>query len=289
MAGFRILRKQLDDLGYYQPLVVDSIPLVEALLHDLLATTSSLKACRENNEANTQISSNIATKDDHVVSATKPSASSTPIIPPSPTELNTKTIRLQSRVKDLENLNRECNSIIRRQQIELEEKSRKILKLELTKGNSSAKVITQNDRPLILSDNNKPRMEMTRLIDGKENAKNPKKSSVNEKESQLQSEIDLVKIYENRNKHLDMELVRLQSELDKAKTLLVQAEKQWQLNFSNDRQMLINEPEVDNKELHTQGMACPKSNYMIKVLLFKSALVKVIRDPKDPSPYSYFC
>ena len=47
MAGYRTLRKQLDDLGYYQPLVVDAVPLVEALLHDLLTTTNSLKLCKE--------------------------------------------------------------------------------------------------------------------------------------------------------------------------------------------------------------------------------------------------
>ena len=43
MTGFRNLRRQLDDLGYYQPLVLDAVPLVEALLQDLLATTHNLK------------------------------------------------------------------------------------------------------------------------------------------------------------------------------------------------------------------------------------------------------
>ena len=43
MTGFRNLRRQLDDLGYYQPLVLDAAPLVEALLQDLLATTHNLK------------------------------------------------------------------------------------------------------------------------------------------------------------------------------------------------------------------------------------------------------
>ena len=258
MAGFRILRKQLDDLGYYQPLVVDSIPLVEALLHDLLATTSSLKLCREKNESkhNDKQPSNLS----------KPSAASTPIIP-SPIEVDAKTIRLQSRVDDLENLNKECNSIIRRQQIELDEKSRKILKLELSKANSNAKVITQNDRPLIISDSLKPRIEMTRLIEGKQNAKTTTNPSLESKECR-QSEIDIVKIYENRNKHLDTELVRLQSELEKAKLLLTQAEKQWQLGVANNKNM--NNGAIQNQEeLQRQGIECPKSDYMIKVLFYR--------------------
>jgi hypothetical protein len=62
----------------------------------------------------------------------------------------------------------ECNLIIQRQQIELDEKSKNILKLELSSGNPRAKVITQNDRPLIISDSFKPRIELTRLIDTKE-------------------------------------------------------------------------------------------------------------------------
>ena len=106
---------------------------------------------------------------------------------------------------------------------------------------------------------------MTRLIEGKENAKYTKKSSAEDRENQIQSEIDLVKIYENRNKHLDLELARLKTELDKAKTLLVQAEKQWQISLSNNRQNL-NDPTFNNYEVN----ACPKSNYMVKVMNYFS-------------------
>ena len=35
-SSYKKLRRQLDDLGYYQPLVPEGLPLVEALLHDLL-------------------------------------------------------------------------------------------------------------------------------------------------------------------------------------------------------------------------------------------------------------
>ena len=40
---FTGLRKRLDQLGYRQPLGVESLPLVERLFADLLHTTESLK------------------------------------------------------------------------------------------------------------------------------------------------------------------------------------------------------------------------------------------------------
>jgi len=44
---YRNLRKHLDDLGYRQPLPVESIPLTERLLSDLLHTTQSLRHYKE--------------------------------------------------------------------------------------------------------------------------------------------------------------------------------------------------------------------------------------------------
>jgi hypothetical protein len=44
---YRALRKRLDDLGYLQPLVVESLPLVEKLVLDLLHTTESLRHYKE--------------------------------------------------------------------------------------------------------------------------------------------------------------------------------------------------------------------------------------------------
>ena len=41
---YKKLRRQLDDLGYYQPLVPEAAPLVEALLHDLLGMVSYMKS-----------------------------------------------------------------------------------------------------------------------------------------------------------------------------------------------------------------------------------------------------
>ncbi len=40
---FTSLRKRLDQMGYRQPLVIDSLPLVEKLFADLMHTTESLK------------------------------------------------------------------------------------------------------------------------------------------------------------------------------------------------------------------------------------------------------
>ncbi len=43
---FTGLRKRLDQLGYRQPLGVESVPLVERVVADLLHTTESLKICK---------------------------------------------------------------------------------------------------------------------------------------------------------------------------------------------------------------------------------------------------
>ena len=45
-AKFVSLRKRLDQLGYRQSLSVDSVPLAERILGDLLHTTESLKDVR---------------------------------------------------------------------------------------------------------------------------------------------------------------------------------------------------------------------------------------------------
>jgi hypothetical protein len=44
---YRNLRSHLDELGYRQPLVVESLALVERLVSDLLHTTESLRHYKE--------------------------------------------------------------------------------------------------------------------------------------------------------------------------------------------------------------------------------------------------
>ena len=48
IMNYKTIRRKLDDLGYYQPLVPEAVPLVEALMQDLLTTTHNLKICKEN-------------------------------------------------------------------------------------------------------------------------------------------------------------------------------------------------------------------------------------------------
>lgn len=43
---FTNLRKRLDQLGYRQPLGLESLPMVERLFGDLLQTTESLKTAK---------------------------------------------------------------------------------------------------------------------------------------------------------------------------------------------------------------------------------------------------
>ncbi|XP_036150015.1 centrosomal protein of 135 kDa isoform X2 [Monomorium pharaonis] len=58
-ARYRTVRKHLDNLGYKQALSLDALPLIEALLTDLIQTTDSLKhfkaVAQENVEAHSQL------------------------------------------------------------------------------------------------------------------------------------------------------------------------------------------------------------------------------------------
>lgn len=65
MAGFRMLRSQLDDMGYYQPLVVDAVPLVQALLNDLLAANHALRDCKEQHHHQQQSITNFQLRGKH--------------------------------------------------------------------------------------------------------------------------------------------------------------------------------------------------------------------------------
>ncbi|KAK9309932.1 hypothetical protein QLX08_000568 [Tetragonisca angustula] len=62
-ARYRTVRKHLDSLGYKQALTLDSLPLIEKLLADLIQTTESLKhfksIAQENIEAHVQLQSTI--------------------------------------------------------------------------------------------------------------------------------------------------------------------------------------------------------------------------------------
>ncbi|VDP64854.1 unnamed protein product [Schistosoma mattheei] len=58
-AKFTKLRKRLDQLGYKQPLGLDSLPLVERLFYDLVWTTENLRKVRSELSSQIQIRSTV--------------------------------------------------------------------------------------------------------------------------------------------------------------------------------------------------------------------------------------
>jgi len=264
MTGFRTLRRQLDDLGYYQPLVVDAVPLVEALVQDLLATTHNLKVCRE------EVSSRQSTKQTTTVISSRSPASCEQ--QPSFHFDSAKVTRLEAKVDDLDLLNKECHEVIRRQQLELEEKNKKILKMELNA--NKAKVVTQSERPLLL---NKPKIEMTRLVAGggggggasrQPTAAAPSSPSPSSSSTPPPPNLDVVAMYEKRNKQLDKETKRLRNDLNKAKELLSKAEKQW---FQHKQMQNLDESKILEEN-------SAKSAYMIKLLEDNNSMKHKIAD-----------
>ena len=128
MAGFRNLRRQLDDLGYYQPLVLDAVPLVEALVQDLLTTTHNLKVrgfdsflkltCEliVHRVFNKQVCKDESQQHRKVIHSRQVGSTSSPGHHPSFHLDEAKVTKLETRVKDLEILNGECRQLINRQQ-----------------------------------------------------------------------------------------------------------------------------------------------------------------------------
>ncbi len=136
--------------------------------------------------------------------------------------------------------------VIKNLQGEIEERNKKILKLELSQ---KAKILTQHDRP------HSPRMEMTSLVT---------QSKQKDKEEHIYDEperIDVVSIYEARNKDLEQDLVHLQAELDKAKQMLANVEKYWSQQMSDQDGNQAEQPFDLNDETSSQ-----KSAYVVKLL-----------------------
>lgn len=86
-------------------------------------------------------------------------------------------------------LNQECMSIIRGLQRDVEERSKKILKLELA-GNK-AKVVTHNERPVFI-ETGEPRIEMSALIRGKLRPVSESGTSSSTQGMTKSSELDMV-------------------------------------------------------------------------------------------------
>ena len=183
----------MDEMGYFQPLVMDALPLVAALVHDLVSVTNDARAkhtrdFRVAEESKTHRTSKAKSKSG------------------AETKLKEKTSELERQVVDLQLLNAQSVSVVKKLQEESYEKSRKIAKMEeaLNKG---ARVIVRQ-----------PKIEMTSLRKSRQRRPSPPPEAP-------RVEFDLVTMYENRTEQLSEELGRMQKKLDEAHGNLVKMEK----------------------------------------------------------------
>lgn len=132
-------------------------------------------------------------------------------------------VKLETKVSDLELLNAECLSVIKNLQKEVEDKSKKILKLELA-GNR-AKIVTHHEKPTFI-EASCPKIEMTSLIASKA-APFPSSSSSSLLSKTSSTDLNLIMMYEKKNEQLDRDLQRLQQELERAKEILAQVDHYW--------------------------------------------------------------
>jgi hypothetical protein len=111
--------------------------------------------------------------------------------------------------------------VIKNLQGEIEERNKKILRLEL---GQKAQIITQQDKPLFFR---QPKIEMTALIsnsDSNTSKSSPIYDSVTKDKA---DHVDVIGIYAQRNKTLEKDLKELQKELQTAKGMLSNVEKYW--------------------------------------------------------------
>lgn len=204
--SYKKIRRQLDELGYYQPLVPESLGLVEALLHDLLATTHNLKVCQDQKK----------------VIKDKPQVQNRSEERPKITDPcdNVQVIELQKKVSDFQLLYKESLEVIKNLQIEIEERNKKILKLELTQ---KAQILTQSDKKL------KPKMEMTCLVSSSSSSSGPTYDNV-----PSQDQLNVIDMYAQKNKNLELQVGKLQQDLKKAKEMLANVEKYWSQQALNN-------------------------------------------------------
>ena len=235
--SYKSLRRQLDELGYYQPLVPESVALVDALLHDLLATTHNLKICQES-------------KNPPPLKSQKSEA--TDSILKSREIQSEKVIQLEKKVSDFQLLYHESLEIIKNLQCEIEERNKKILKLELSQ---KAEILTTQ----------KPRMEVTSLISSNS-------SSISSPGEYLsQDQINVIGIYAAKNKSLQTEVQNLGKELDKAKEMLKNVEKYWSQQSLNNKENV----QIENPE---------KSNYALKLVRENKELKEKLESLEKKSP-----
>ena len=262
---YKKLRTQLDDLGYFQPLVPEASPLVEALLHDLLATTHNLKICKEKqscqsiSKKNEDISGNTGNKSEKILENKDLESS--------------KIIGLQHKVKDLELLYKESLEVIKSLHVEIEERNKKILKLELS---HKAQIVTEKDKPI------KPRIELTSLVSNESersiSTSGPTYDQVPD-QSNRENRIDVVKIYAKKNQSLEKEIHHLQDELKTTKDMLNNVEKYW----SQQALLRENDTQIQNQE----NCDPTKSTYAMKLLKENDSLKEKLNHLESQAPVCF--
>jgi hypothetical protein len=139
------------------------------------------------------------------------------------TQLSGKTAQLERQVLDMQLLNTQSVAIIKKLQEESLEKSRKIMKLE---GMSQrTKIITGKDADYL-----KAKIELTSMV----KPSSRRRQHASPPPPLPPVDLDLMAMYENRNKQLDQELIRLQKKLENAQVMLGRVGKEM-----TERQMFI--------------------------------------------------
>ena len=178
-------------MGYFQPLVMDALPLVEALVHDLVSVTNDARSKRD---------FRVAEEPKPHRAPKEKSKSETE------TKLREKTSDLERQVVDLHLLNSQSISVVKKLQEESYEKSRKIAKIEEALGKGARVIVRQ------------PKIEMTSL-------RKPRQRRLSPPPQAPPVKFDLVAMYENRTQQLSEELRQMQKKLDEAHAKLAKMER----------------------------------------------------------------
>ena len=118
----------------------------------------------------------------------------------------------------------ESLEVIRNLQCEIEERNKKLIRLELSE---KAQIVTQSDKKF------KPRLEMTSLVSSSSNESKPSSSRSQAPDA---DQINVIGIYTQKNKSLENQVRNLQGELNTAKKMLASVEKYWSQQAISDKQ-----------------------------------------------------
>ena len=216
----------------------EAVPLVEALFHDLLATTNNLKKSKE------QKNCNCAQKPTEVKIASEE-------LKEKRDAENVQIVGLQKKVADFELLYKESLEVIKNLQCEIEERNKKLLRYELT---HKAQIVTQSDKKL------KPKLEMTSIVsnDERTSSSGPNYATPTPDSNQ----INVIGIYTQKNKSLEIQVKNLQEELNTAKKMLANVEKYWSQQAISEKQE--NTTFLEDPSKSTYALKLMKQNESLK-------------------------